>query len=539
MASRLYRLLTRYYKELFRDYAEDEFYNVARETMGDEYWTSNCHAVNLYKCRLINFRLGRTHNISFNDEKINFDIELCSCVSFNNEYYTDEIVLYAQCSMVLEDTVKKFKIESLSRTKQDLRFLRDGVIADSNLVPILSKDDLDKEAQLFLRKFCPSAFEVIEPVPIDYIAEYELGLQIIDGCTISEDKNMLAQFTLANTVVNGLHVKANTIVLNKPALDERGSGCRQFTLGHESYHDWRHRYYLTLKKLVDDEEMTFIDFVDNNDDSEKWLEWQADKVASRILMPTDIFVARLSYYFDLYHFFDANYDEYTLYQISKAIAKDFNVSRKAAAIRIKELNIMTGDMDVTDCNYEYLTIYDFSNHSATTHYRHISGGNTLYRYNVSKELIELTNDNSSISLTRDALNMLQEEDKYNDLIKEDLGATLKAIRESKNYSPYFIASEAGIDRNTVVAIEENLTQNIDVYNIVLICKALSLTSGLTKRLICKKLHDFENTMKDKMIEYCIDNFFVEDINSFKYKLDKAVSESKLIDESQRELRKAC
>ena len=540
MSSRLYRLMTRYYKQIFRNYTEDDFYRIARESLDDRYYSMNCYAVDLRECNLMNFRLGRTHNICFNDEKINFDIEVVSRVSFSGVYFSDEITLFAQCSMELDETIKNLKIEDVKTEIQTIRLLEDGVIASGELAPIIKKDELEREAEIFFKKFYPNGLELDGPVPIDYIAENVLGLVVLDNCTVSSDNNVLGQICFANNVVNGLQVKASTIVLNKPALDLRGKGCRQFTLAHELYHFWRHKYYLTLKNLVDGEELFFLDVSNKCDeeDKEKWLEWQADKVASRILMPSSAFTNRLVAYYGKYEFMTKNYNDETLYEISKAIARDYGVSRIAAAIRIKELNVFTDGMDVVNYQPEYTIIHFESSSNSITHYRHKSNNNTLYRYNVSKELVELASDNESISITREALNMLQEEDRYNDLIKEDLGATLKAIRDSKGYSPHFIAGEAGIDRNTVIAIEENLTQNIDVYNVVLICKALGLTAGLTKRLICKKLHDFENTMKDKMIEYCIDNFYVEDINSFKFKLDKAVSESKLIDESQRELRRA-
>ena len=52
---------------------------------------------------------------------------------------------------------------------------------DGNLVPIISRENLDAEAARFLREYCPGALIAPQPVPIKKILKEQMGLTLIEG----------------------------------------------------------------------------------------------------------------------------------------------------------------------------------------------------------------------------------------------------------------------------------------------------------------------------------------------------------------------
>lgn len=102
----------------------------------------------------------------------------------------------------------------------------DGQAVSKNIVPILYKSDLDKEAEVFLSCYYTEALEKPTPVPIDAIAE-QMGLEIIQGFRITDDFSIFGQICFSAGTADvydifkynksTIEVKRGNIVVFQPA----------------------------------------------------------------------------------------------------------------------------------------------------------------------------------------------------------------------------------------------------------------------------------------------------------------------------------
>ena len=69
-----------------------------------------------------------------------------------------------------------------------------------DLVPIISKKDMDIEAAKFLEKYCPAALEKPMPIPVEDIAEFKMGLEI-DYANLDKNCDTLGMVLFSNGMV--------------------------------------------------------------------------------------------------------------------------------------------------------------------------------------------------------------------------------------------------------------------------------------------------------------------------------------------------
>ncbi|WP_050607320.1 hypothetical protein [Clostridium niameyense] len=68
-----------------------------------------------------------------------------------------------------------------------------------DLVPIIYKKDMDKEATKFLLKYCPEALDKPMPIPVEDIAELEMNLEI-DYVNIDRNYDILGMMIFSDGV---------------------------------------------------------------------------------------------------------------------------------------------------------------------------------------------------------------------------------------------------------------------------------------------------------------------------------------------------
>lgn len=181
-------------------------------------------------------------------------------------------------------------------------------------VPILSKDKIDAYAMSFLAEYDKALIGSIKPVPIEDIIECHLSLDV-DYKHLSQDESILGLtaftdgrmqvFNLETDEEEIIKVKEGTIIVEHGLIqDGRCEGRLRFTYAHEASHWVLHRHKFQVDKnqgsLFDvNAEATAIRCLSRNienDDAfarskgkaatdEDWLEWQADYMASALLMP--------------------------------------------------------------------------------------------------------------------------------------------------------------------------------------------------------------------------------------------------------------
>jgi len=234
--------------------------------------------------------------------------------------------------------------------------MSNNYVDNLSLVPRISKSQFDHAAECFLMDTCKEALERPMPVPIVEIARKKLGLRVLTDYHLSEDLSILGMCCFTTGVVDvydkeedefrEMVVRRGTILIDPDTYFLRNLGCFDNTLSHECVHWHDHRFYHFAQAGVN--QGTAIACrcpVESKDEStqqtwtdEDWMEWQANGIAPRILMPKKTFPQQIENIKrdivsveGLHHLADK--------AIIKRAADFFRVSLQSATIRVEELGI--------------------------------------------------------------------------------------------------------------------------------------------------------------------------------------------------------
>ena len=168
-----------------------------------------------------------------------------------------------------------------------------------DLVPYLYEDTVEKNAEDFLRKYYPKALLQPMPLPVFEIAQ-SMGMTVyyapLDNSVFgkiyfgSERVTVYTDNTLKATVE--ITIEPGTMLINPNVYFMRNVGTANNTIIHECVHWDRHRKAFELQRLltgdcnhISCEIVEAYDGIPEDASSIKWMEWQANQLAPRILMP--------------------------------------------------------------------------------------------------------------------------------------------------------------------------------------------------------------------------------------------------------------
>ena len=205
------------------------------------------------------------------------------------------------------------------------------------LVPFIWKDDLDKVAEVILKKYAPNALLTPTRVEPDYIVQ-QMGLQL-KYASITEDTSIFGQIYFQDNLKKG--ISAGTVVIDEKLPQIRNLGVVRNTILHECVHWELHRYALELARTKE-KSLSVLSTTDdvkeeNTSDMIDWMEWHAESITPKILMPKEMFIQEaiarhkrlleLSQTQDELEFVGKWIDE---------LAQFFGVSRLSAKVRLAE-----------------------------------------------------------------------------------------------------------------------------------------------------------------------------------------------------------
>ena len=216
------------------------------------------------------------------------------------------------------------------------------------LVPIISKDNLEKEAEAFLQKYYKEA--LLQPMwinPSELARRMELT---VIRHRISKDMDVFGQIYFRETdakLYDGekdeetvRHVMPGTIVVDPLVVFQRNLGAYNNTVVHECVHWDFHKKAFAFEQLynVDASQIKckVVGGIEgpNNDDT-KWMEWQANALAPRIQMPLTMFKQKAS---ELTRKYRDELDVSELCEVMPFVIEElstfFVVSRTAAKLRM-------------------------------------------------------------------------------------------------------------------------------------------------------------------------------------------------------------
>lgn len=361
---------------------------------------------------LMDMMLEYTNNISIDEDTLFFDaIISCTIELQQNDEYRGTLTgetsqwLITSCEATITDKLDSLKVSDVKVWTKDRKPVSSGISATNNIVPVLYKKDLDKEATAFLEKYYPEALESPMPVPIEKIATDALHLTVLQGHRITDDFSIFGQICFSKGAVlvkdifkcseKEMEVSRGTILIDAYTYWERNKGCANNTIAHEVYHWHRHRLYAAIKQILRDEKFiahrcpTQIRYPGENDEwtDEQRMEWQANNMAPRILMPVQTFKIKVDELYKQYDYENTPLKVAVLTCIADDLAKFYGVSRQSALIRMTETGYLEARMvlnqleeqdfhsyiSLEDVFYEYSNNKDFRRLLDSGQFRYVDG----------------------------------------------------------------------------------------------------------------------------------------------------------------------
>jgi Zn-dependent peptidase ImmA (M78 family) len=241
-----------------------------------------------------------------------------------------------------------------------------------NGVPILSKDEIEYIAEAVLQDYNPKLLDNPGVLDVEHFSECYASLEM-DYQDLTHDRSILGMTVFNNCYIpvydpendraKKIPVDEGTILIDNSLLEDDQLRRGRFTLGHEASHWLLHRQIYVVNKnqisLFDDLEeekqpvikcrTTDIECVGKKrlvtDDD--WMEWQADYMASALLMPKKAFTKLVEGEFKSVGIDDGYYQIGTDFEkdlwadvLGYELADIFEVSVTAAKIRLRNLRFI-------------------------------------------------------------------------------------------------------------------------------------------------------------------------------------------------------
>lgn len=303
--------------------------------------------------------LEYTTNIRVNEDHLLFDAVVSCTINLTGEsdrgstYCDISQWLDISCDAVITDKLDALEVVSVSRYTGNHVHKEDGQVTSKNIVPIIYGKDLEDEATAFLEQFYPQALITPMAVPIAEIAS-KMGLEIFQGYRISDDFSIFGQICFSAGEVevydlfkcnkSTLSVQRGTILIDACTFWERNLGCVNNTIAHEVYHWYKHRMYAAIKHILNGSKviacrcpssMTYPSEKGKWTD-EQFMEWQANNMAPRILMPIKPFQSKVRELYDNYDYANTPLKIQVIICVADELAEFYGVSRQSALIRMIE-----------------------------------------------------------------------------------------------------------------------------------------------------------------------------------------------------------
>lgn len=345
----------------FEKFFYDNYYGVIAGSI-EEFITGNKNSLSddkISNAQKLEFEGMDINGVSFKktssqeDENLSFRIDVLAYVSADKRYYHDHedkitsMWLSLEASCMLNDGMKNFKITSVEEYSKKEFDGRNNL--SRSLVPYLYVKDADDVAEQFLKEYCPAALENPMRLPAVEVAA-NMGLEIYSA-------------PLENNICGKIYFDPATEKIYKkyPLLDlteaniSAGSilidpdckfGTLSNTIIHECVHWKWHRLFFEMKKLLtkDPVSMAYKESGYSNKTGSKateidWIEWQANELAPKILMPASMTRKYIKDKFAaLRRTTRENVRDAEIFQQTIAsTAAFFNVSRSSAKLRAAEL----------------------------------------------------------------------------------------------------------------------------------------------------------------------------------------------------------
>lgn len=223
-----------------------------------------------------------------------------------------------------------------------------------NLVAYLYEEDMERHAEDFLKKYYAKALLQPMPLPVIEIVE-EMGMEMyyaplesgVFGKTYFGEREVEVFESATGRTRHKITTKPGTMLINPNVYFMYNIGTANNTIIHECVHWDRHRRAFELQKLLEGdydhitcEIVETYDGIKKDDSTFRWMEWQANQLAPRILMPAKMTKQWMAETLSRLHAEDpAKRNAELLEEAIRETARYFNVSNLAAKLRTIDIGI--------------------------------------------------------------------------------------------------------------------------------------------------------------------------------------------------------
>lgn len=274
---------------------------------------------------------------------------------------------------VLEDGLHNERIVKIEEYNP-ATYERDKSLSQ-NLVPYMYEEDVDKHAEDFLKRHCPKALLQPMAIPVEEVVQ-KLGMQLyyaplddsVFGKTYFGKEKVVVYDNLVKKSEIEIITEPGTMLINPNVYFMYNIGTANNTIIHECVHWDRHRRPFELQKLltgdsnhISCEIIEVYDGIPEDAPALKWMEWQANQLAPRILLPAEMF--KKVYNNALRDFHTKNPRKRFAEVMEEAIgytSNYFQVSLVATKLRLIELGYDVAHGAFVYCDGRYLPPFSFT-----------------------------------------------------------------------------------------------------------------------------------------------------------------------------------
>lgn len=347
----------------FKDVVNDRFYDSIYQALEahvednpGELECSTSLVQNPTEARLDNMEIKMLDITGTTSNELLLDVVVSTEIEIKERYRSDvESDVGGQwfrvaCSCDIANGIKDFSIHKFSIYHPD-HSRKPGQLSDY-LVPIIRKEELDAVATSFLQQYYPEALAVPTSIDIDVLTE-RMGLTVRQE-HLTKNSSLFGQVFFAESIVScydrqagkykQVPVEQGTILVDPNVFFMYTFGTYRSTVVHECVHWALHRRFFELEKLYNPEAKSIQCQVQEGIKEEKkrtpleWMEWQANSITPRILMPaaqTNAKMKELLPAIIAQNNGASNVD--ILERLIIALADFFDVSKQMAKIRMIDL----------------------------------------------------------------------------------------------------------------------------------------------------------------------------------------------------------
>ncbi|HGD0960328.1 TPA: XRE family transcriptional regulator [Streptococcus agalactiae] len=302
-----------------------------------------------------NFELYKINYEIINNCELNLEIIVIANVIVR-QYIKGEMEIDTKTKFVsvyaeveLDSGIKNFRIYN-TEFKSDQYKKSRNLKLSKDWVPYIRKKDFDAIAEKFLRKYYPQALTQPTPVPVETIVS-EMGLSIHQE-KLTIDNSVFGKMVFKDTDVEVIedeqlvseHFNKGSILVDKDVVFKRNVGSYNNTVIYECVHWELHKVFHEVKMVLDKDHSQVSSWTEENlADSSMWtsldwMEWQANGIAPRILMPKVQTRIKIRELFQTLTLVNPDISRSELVQeVVDNLATFFEVSRQAAKIRMIDL----------------------------------------------------------------------------------------------------------------------------------------------------------------------------------------------------------